>query len=172
MFVDSLFSCNMLFDARSYCSARFSNINNTALLTCNLDSSLNGYKTAFVDKVCARNTNALNCDGEADKQRGFTCIPYIKGLAEKVKHILTRYGIRTAFKPVRTLANVFKKPKDMLEETRKKAIVYKFKCKSCAFTYIGQTKRCWCSRWLEHKPGVRRKITSAIKDLQKARDMM
>ena len=32
--------------------------------------SLNGYKTAFVDKVCARNTNALNCDGEADKQRG------------------------------------------------------------------------------------------------------
>ena len=126
--------------------------------------SLNGYKTAFVDKVCARNTNALNCDGEADKQRGFTCIPYIKGLAEKVKHILTRYGIRTAFKPVRTLANVFQKPKDMLEETRKKAIVYKFKCKSCAFTYIGQTKRCWCSRWLEHKPGVRRKITSAIKD--------
>ena len=28
------------------------------------------------------------------------------------------------------------------------------KCKSCAFTYIGQTKRCWCSRWLEHKSGV------------------
>ena len=52
----------------------------------------------------------------------------------------------------------------MLEETRKKAIVYKFKCKSCAFTYIGQTRRCWCSRWLEHKPGVRRKITSVIKD--------
>ena len=122
--------------------------------------SLNGYKTAFVDKVCARNTNTLNCDGEADKQRSGD----IKGLAEKVKHILTRYGIRTAFKPVRTLANVFQKPKDMLEETRKKAIVYKFKCKSCAFTYIGQTKRCWCSRWLEHKPGVRRKITSAIKD--------
>ena len=61
--------------------------------------SLNGYKTAFVDKVCARK-NTLNCDGEADKQRGFTCIPYIKGLAEKVKHILTRYGICTAFKPV------------------------------------------------------------------------
>ena len=94
----------------------------------------------------------LNCDGEADKQRGFTCIPYIKGRDEKVKHIFTRYGIRTAFKPVRTMANVFQKPKDMLEETRKKAIVYKFKCKSCAFTYIGQTKRCWRSCWLEHKP--------------------
>ena len=126
--------------------------------------SLNGYKTPFVDKVCARSTNTLNCDREANKQRGFTCIPYIKGLAEKVKHILTRYGIRTAFKPVRTLANVFQKPKDMLEETRKKAIVYKFKCKSCPFTYIGQTKRCWSSRCLEHKPGVRRNITSAIKD--------
>ena len=34
--------------------------------------SLNGYKTAFVDKVCARSTNTQNCDGEANKQRGFT----------------------------------------------------------------------------------------------------
>ena len=85
--------------------------------------NLNGYKTAFVDKVCARNTNTLNCDGEADKQRGFTCILYIKGLAEKVKHILTRYGIRTAFKPVRTLANVFQTPKDMLEEHEKKQLL-------------------------------------------------
>ena len=39
--------------------------------------------------------------------RGFARIPDIKGLAEKVKHILTQYNIRTALKPVRTLANVF-----------------------------------------------------------------
>ena len=103
--------------------------------------SLNGYKTAFVDKVCARSTNTLNCDGEANKQRGFTCIPYIKGLAEKVKHILTRYGIRTAFKPVRTLANVFQKPKDMLEETRKKAIVYKFINASPVHLHISARRR-------------------------------
>ena len=84
--------------------------------------SLNGYKTAFVDKVCTWNTNTLNCDGEADKQRGFTCIPYIKGLAEKVKHILTRYGIRTAFKPVRTLANYFKNLKTCLKKHAKKQL--------------------------------------------------
>ena len=29
-----------------------------------------------------------------------------------------------------------------------------------------------CSRWLEHKPGVRRKITSAIKDHAECTGMM
>ena len=35
---------------------------------------------------------------------------------------------------------------------------------SCSFTYIGESKRCWCSRWLEHKPGVQRENFSAIKE--------
>ena len=47
---------------------------------------------------------------------------------------------------------------------RTKAIVYKFKCQSCSFTYVEESKRCCCSRWLEHKPGVRKKTFSAIKE--------
>ena len=47
---------------------------------------------------------------------------------------------------------------------RTKVIVYKFKCQSCSFTYVEESKRCWCSRWLEHKPGVRKKTFSAIKE--------
>ena len=56
------------------------------------------------------------------------------------------------------------KPKERPQEMRTKAIVYKFKCESCSFTYVGESKRCWCSRWLEHKPGVRKKTFSAIKE--------
>jgi hypothetical protein len=73
-------------------------------------------------------------------------------------------GIQVAFKPVLTLANIFGKPKMKHSDDRVKAIVYKFKCGSCSFTYIGKSKRCWCSRWLEHKPGVRRENFSAIKE--------
>jgi hypothetical protein len=69
-----------------------------------------------------------------------------------------------AFKPIVTLENIFKKPKERPQEMRKKAIVYKFKCESCSFTYVGESKRCWCSRWLEHKPGVRKNTLSAIKE--------
>ena len=42
--------------------------------------------------------------------------------------------------------------------------LYKFKCKSCDFTYVGESKRSWKSRWAEHKPGTRRMIESSIKE--------
>ena len=116
---------------------------------------LKGYKSAFVDTVCTRKyTASKDTDTVYNRPRGFTCLPFVKGISEKVKYIQNRSGICTAFKPVRTLENVFRKPKNRPDETRIKAIVYKFKCKSCNFTYVGGTKRCWCSRWLEHKPGV------------------
>ena len=40
----------------------------------------------------------------------------------------------------RALGNVFPKPKDRPKETQVKGIVYKFKCKSCDFTYVGDSK--------------------------------
>ena len=78
--------------------------------------------------------------------------------------IFCKGGVRVAFKPVRTLANIFRIPKTRPSEERTKAVVYKYECKSCSFSYIGESKICWCSRWLEHKPGVRKNIFSAIKD--------
>ena len=45
-----------------------------------------------------------------------------------------------------------------------KGIVYKVKCNSCSFTYIGETKRTWETRRSEHKPGVRKHNYSAVKD--------
>ncbi len=63
-----------------------------------------------------------------------------------------------------TLGDVFRKPKDRPSDAQVKGIVCKFKCRSCTFTYIGESKRSWNSRWAEHKPGTRRKIESAIKE--------
>ena len=50
------------------------------------------------------------------------------------------------------------------KETKTKGIVYKVKCRSCDFTYIGETKRSWNSRGGEHKPGTNNNKESAIKD--------
>ena len=62
------------------------------------------------------------------------------------------------------MSNVFQGPKERPSENQIKGIVYKFKYKSCPFTYIGETKRSWNFRWLEHKPGVRKRNESTIKD--------
>ena len=123
---------------------------------------LNGYKRSFIKEV-VNHTVKVNQKRKEDL-RGSTCIPYVKGLSEKIKSILTKAGVRVALKPVCTLANIFRIPKTRPSEERTKAVVYKFECRTCSFTYIGESKRCWCSRWLEHKPGVRRNNYSAIKE--------
>jgi hypothetical protein len=79
---------------------------------------LNGYKKAFIDSV--RNTNKAQQNSSEFEIRGSTCIPYVKGVSEKIKSILTRAGVRTAFKPIVTLENVFKKPKERPQEMRTK----------------------------------------------------
>ena len=126
------------------------------------DLILNGYNKTFIKKVCSPKNKVHRTQNITP--RGFSCLPYIKGTSERIKRILVEAGIKTAFKPVKTLSNVFQRPKERPSENQIKGIVYKFKCKSCPFTYIGETKRSWNSRWLEHKPGVRKRNESAIKD--------
>ena len=93
-----------------------------------------------------------------------TCLPYVHGLSEKLKSILSTASIKVAFKPISTLSSKFQVPKARPTEEKTKAIVYRYKCGSCPFTYIGESKRSWATRWLEHKPGVRKKNFSAIKE--------
>jgi hypothetical protein len=62
------------------------------------------------------------------------------------------------------LGGIFGKAKDKQADSEIKGIVYKFECPDCPFTYIGESKRSWKSRWAEHKPGARPEIKSAIKD--------
>jgi hypothetical protein len=56
---------------------------------------LNGHKKAFIDSV--RSANNTQQNSSEFEIRGSTCISYVKGVSEKVKSILTRAGIRTAF---------------------------------------------------------------------------
>ena len=100
----------------------------------------------------------------------FATLPYVKGVSEQVKNVLNKTNIKTAFKPILTLAHYFRKPKDRPKETKTKGIVYKVKCRSCDFTYIGETKRSWNSRGGEHKPGTNNNKESAIKDQAETTD--
>ena len=71
--------------------------------------------------------------------------------------------LKTAFKPLKTLDHVFKKPKDRPTKEHLKGIVYKVSCRTCPFTYVGENKRSWKSRGAEHKPGNNGNMGSAVK---------
>ena len=117
---------------------------------------LNGYPEKFIFQT----SSSLYSIHE----RHLSCIPYMKGISEQVKQLLKSAGVRTIYKPMPSLGDIFGKPKDKQKITEVKGIVYKFECPDCSFTYVGESKRSWKSLWAEHKPGVRPEIKSAIKD--------
>ena len=127
------------------------------------DLALDGYPSKFIQQTSQLiETHAPS--GLNNNTAGFTSLHYIKGLTEQIKRVLSNFGVRTAYKPMYCLGDAFGKLKDKQTVSEIKGIVYKFECPDCLFTYIGESKRSWKSRWAERKPGVRPGIKSAIKD--------
>ena len=126
--------------------------------------SVNGYTSAFINSVASNlkiRTNQLLLQSPKVMHVSHMSKAFLR---ESVNRILTGANIRTAYKPLTTLGGILKKPKDRPSESQVKGIVYKFKCKTCNFLYIGENKRSWKSRWAEHKPETRPQIESAIEE--------
>ena len=70
---------------------------------------INGYPAKFIERVAAPRSNPRS--GEPERT-GLAVVPYVKGVSDQVKHALQQSSVKTVFKPVRTLASIFKKPKD------------------------------------------------------------
>ena len=49
----------------------------------------------------------------------FVSIPYVQGVSEPIKRVLTQVGIKVALKPYFTLSSVFRKPKDVIFDEKK-----------------------------------------------------
>ena len=94
---------------------------------------------------------------------GLAVVPYVKGVSDRVKRTLQQFNIKTAFKPIRTLASAFKKPKDRPPEKRLAGIVYRVEYKDCDFSYIDESERCWASRRIEHDTARSASKESAIR---------
>ncbi|KAL9966943.1 hypothetical protein ACROYT_G025090 [Oculina patagonica] len=122
----------------------------------------NGYPESFIKS--AGESNKTNTQPRTQENpKAYTSIPFVKGVSERVRRISSRENIKTAFKPVRTLGNIFKKPKGRPNKERLKGIVYKVTCRTCSFAYVVESKRSLKSRGAEHKPGINGNINSAIK---------
>ena len=81
-------------------------------------------------------------------------LPYAKGFSERIAKVLRGFNIKVAHKPIRTISNILKKPKDKIEKEATRGIVYKIKCKDCDCVYIGQTSRALKTRVKEHAKAI------------------
>ena len=125
------------------------------------DLSLNGYTKSFISNA-SKKTKKFQ-PSQPVQVRGRTCLPYVKGVSERLKRVLEKAGVQAALKPCQTLADVFRLPKERSTVNRVKGIVYKVKCNSCHLhILVKQRERGKLDGW--SKPEVRKQNYSAVKD--------
>ena len=86
------------------------------------DLKINGYTSHFIDNAYEEKRNSQD---QLSEPRGYTNIPYVKGVSERIKRTLASMNVQTAFKPMLTLGNVFRKPKDRPTEAQVRGLSIK-----------------------------------------------
>ena len=115
----------------------------------------NNYPKRFLNdclrpRVC-RNQN--NSEGDTCV-KVYAIVPYIQGVTEPIKRILSNCNIKVALKPYLTLGHIFAKPKDPVETNQKTHAIYSIPCGDCDKEYLGQSKRQFGTRLKEHQKAV------------------
>ena len=71
------------------------------------------------------------------KPRPTATLPYINGLSEAVRRILTQPDIKVVFRSLSTLCHLLVHPKDPVPLDQQKGFVYYIRCNGCPKVYIG-----------------------------------
>ena len=87
-------------------------------------------------------------------QRGLVILPYAKSFSERITKVLRSFNIKVAHKPIHSIPNILKKPKDKIEKEDSKGVIYKIKCKNCDSVYYGQTSRALKTSVKKHSKAV------------------
>ena len=101
--------------------------------------------------VC-RNQN--NSEGDTSV-KGYAIVPYIQGVTEPIKRMLSNCNIKVALKPYLTLGHISAKPKDPVKTNQKTYAIYSIPCGDCEKEYLGQSKRQFGTRLKEHQKAKR-----------------
>ena len=89
----------------------------------------------------------------------YRSVAFIPGLSHRIQKQFKVMNpvLKTAPNTVVKLQNVFSCMKTRIPKMIRKGIVYRIKCKSCSRFYIGESKRCLCTRKEEHEYDVKNK---------------
>ena len=115
--------------------------------------SINNYPHGF---VCRRSQSKPSCQVSSEhRHKPFVVIPYVRGLSEAIKRLLSCVDIRVLHRPHTTLHHELVHPKDPSPIAEKSGVVYSIPCSTCNEVYIGQTGWRLETRLKEHKVAVK-----------------
>ena len=80
------------------------------------------------------------------KKTCFISAPYFQGLSESFKQLFRYTHIQVCFKGQNTIKSMLMHPKDKVDPSLKKDVVYQWSCTNpgCKSSYIGETARSLC----------------------------
>ena len=109
------------------------------------------FQKALKPKAPRREESQPTSTGAGQSKFNIT-LPYVAGLAEKVKRILMKHGVPVSFKPANILRHNLVHPKDKIPAERKSDVVYKVECgaNDCEDFYIGETQQTLKARMKQH----------------------
>ncbi|XP_037051685.1 uncharacterized protein LOC119085393 [Bradysia coprophila] len=95
----------------------------------------------------------------------YRSVPYVPELTHKIQRQLKKVNtrLRSAPKTITRLRNIYSNMKTKTPKMIRKGIVYRIKCKKCSTFYIGETKRCLCTRTKEHDYDFRSRFNPGSK---------
>ena len=113
---------------------------------------------------CIHTKHSLTQQGQSEEQaiRVSVTIPYIHGLSQSIRRVLSSLAIKVTFRPLRTLRQELVHPKDPIPEWQRKGVVYSVPCNECSRAYIGQTGRSLDHHIAEHRRALRNGDVTAL----------
>ena len=93
----------------------------------------NDYPSGFIQKhtITSRRREGV----EIERPKTALTLPYIRGLSEAIRHVLTPVGVKVVFRPLRTLRQMLVRSQDRVPVEEHKGVVYSIPCVECSSVY-------------------------------------
>ena len=119
----------------------------------------NGYPISFISRHTVPTKSSQVPDSSG--WRASLTLPYLGGLLESLRRVLSPLAIQVTFRPLRTLRQELVHPKDLALINRRKGVVYSIPCAECPHAYTGQTGRSLDHRLQEHRRALKNRDVAA-----------
>lgn len=121
----------------------------------------NNYPNALIEPIIKQSTyKAYHTTINKNKEKQINKepkipIPYIKGLTEKISHILKPYQLQIASTNQNNLKYLYSNTKSKIKKSKQTHVIYSIPCKNCEAKYIGQTRQYLENRIKAHQYSVK-----------------
>ena len=114
----------------------------------------NGYPESTVRRAFSSAPRSRGKDADEDTAKPMF-LPYVREVSEKLEKVCAPLGVKTIFRPQKTLRSIVMQVKQKTPMEKRINVVYEVPCRDCQLTYIEETRSTMKKKIMEHKYAVK-----------------